>query len=123
MSRIVAAAFALLLALYPIRSSRAADPPPAGGAAPQASTEEAPKSQQIRAVERGAFIEGDVGMNLVVNSIQDRKYGLGALAGLFAGYDILPILSISVGAYAMAASVSRQSNPPMDVQGDLFFII
>lgn len=89
--------------------------------AQQAVAEEPPKVQSIQAVERGAFLETDVGLGLFVNELNDRRYGLSLLTGAFAGYDILPILSLSVGAYAVAASVSRSDSTP-DPKGDLFFI-
>jgi hypothetical protein len=108
--------------------AHAADPPPASAPAPApapapaAAAEEAPKVQAIRAVERGVYVEGDIGMSFIVNKINDRKYGLGILTGVFAGYDFLPILSFSIGAYAMAASISRSSDQPSP-QGDLLFVI
>jgi hypothetical protein len=112
-----AAILALSICLYPL-GAKAADQP----APPAAGAEEAPKVQQIRAVERGAFIETDVGMDLIVNKVNNQSFGLSALAGVFIGYDILPILSFSVGAYAMGASISRDPTV-MGTQGDLLFII
>lgn len=88
---------------------------------PGPSVEEPPRVQAIRAVERGFFLETDVGASLIVNKIHDRQYGLSVLTGLFAGYDILPILSISAGAYGMGASLS--SSDPTATSGDLFFVI
>lgn len=78
-----------------------------------------PKVQEIRAVERGAFIEADVGATLMVNKLNQRSYGLGILTGLFVGYDIAPFLALSVGATAFTAPGNSEDPPP---NGDLLFL-
>lgn len=83
----------------------------------QQVAEAPPKTQDIHAVERGFFVETDVGANLMLLKMDDRSYGLGLTAGLFAGYDILPFVSISVGALALAAPGSSDNA----IKGDLFY--
>lgn len=87
--------------------------------------EEGPKVQQIRAVERGFFLETSGGVGFIVNEINDRKYGLAApVIGLFLGYDILDILNFSVGAKVLAASSRVDPNSPEPApSGDLLFIM
>jgi hypothetical protein len=127
--RVIASTLCLLLFATP-SMVLAADPAPPP-AAPPTSAEEAPKTQQIRAVERGFFLETDAGVSLVVNKFnfndaQGKQYslssGLSVLAGAFAGVDILPILSFSIGAYAMGTSINRDQTINA-AQGDLLFVI
>ncbi|MEQ9495362.1 MAG: adventurous gliding motility protein CglE [Deltaproteobacteria bacterium] len=84
--------------------------------------EDGPKVQQIRAVERGGFVQMDVGLTYLVNKIDDRSYGLGMVVGFFGGYDVLPILNVGVGVTAIAAGVQVDDNTPPPV-GDLLFVI
>lgn len=96
-----------------------------GEARAQEVAEEGPKVQQIQAVERGLFLETSVGVGFVATTINERKYGIAApLVGIFAGYDILEILNLSIGLQTMA--VSENSNPaapdPAPV-GDIFFLM
>lgn len=84
----------------------------------QQVAEAPPKTQDIRAVERGFFLEADVGLNLMVTPLDDRDYGLGLVTGVFAGYDVLPFLSIAVGALGIAAPGSEDNT----LKGDLFFV-
>lgn len=88
----------------------------------QATAEEAPKVQEIRAVERGGFVQTDVGLTYIVNEVDDRRYGLGYLVGVFAGYDVLPILSIGLGVTAIATGVRIDESTPSPA-GDLLFVI
>lgn len=87
-------------------------------AAQQQVTEDQPKSQEIQAVERGFFIEADVGGNLMVTEIDGRTHGFGAHAGLYLGVDVLPILSILAGATAVLAPGSRDNA----LRGDLLYL-
>lgn len=85
----------------------------------QQVAEAPPKTQDIKAVERGFFLETDVGVNLMLTKMEDRAYGLGIHTGVFAGYDILPFLSISAGALGVSAPGSDDNA----IKGDLFFIL
>jgi hypothetical protein len=85
--------------------------------------EDAPKVQEIRAVERGFFIEGQVGLTFFVNKLEDRTYGLSPIVGLFLGYDVLPVLNIAIGASAIAAGVSDDPEKGPQPRSDLFFAI
>jgi hypothetical protein len=94
--------------------------------------EEPPKIQKIQAVERGFFLETDAGISWIVNKLTttdamghgtDHAFGISFLGGAFVGYDILPVLSLAVGAYAMGATVSRDTTITGAPQGDLYFII
>lgn len=76
------------------------------------------KAQRISAVERGFFMSLDVGGNLNLTKLDGRGYGFGLATGLFAGYDITPFISLSVGATALVASGSSD-NP---ISGDLLFL-
>lgn len=87
------------------------------------TTEEPPRVQEIQAVERGFYLEAQGGLGWLVNKIDNRSYGMSLLVGTFAGYDILPILSFQVGAYAFSGSVrvpDERDNPPY---GDLLYLI
>jgi hypothetical protein len=90
----------------------------AGPASAQTVAEGPPKTQDIQAVERGFFLETDVGLNLMLNEMEGRGYGLGINAAFLIGYDILPFLSILAGAVAVAAP-GKDDNP---LRGDLFFL-
>ena len=66
-----------------------------------------PKVQEIQAVERGVFLETDIGMSLMLNSLGNREFRtLGIMTGLYLGYDIAPFLAISLGATAFSAPSS-----------------
>ncbi|MFO0727022.1 MAG: adventurous gliding motility protein CglE [Myxococcota bacterium] len=90
----------------------------ASAAEEQAGGDVPRKAQRIQAVERGFFLSLDFGGNLNLTKLDGRSYGFGVLTGVFAGYDITPFLSISLGATGMVATGSSD-NP---VQGDLMFI-
>lgn len=92
------------------------------GLALAAQQDEGPKVQEIRAVERGAFVESDFGFTFLVNKMEDRSYGLAPVIGLFGGYDVLPILNVGVGVTAIAAGISADENTPPPI-GDLLYVI
>lgn len=94
---------------------------PASSASAQRTVEEPPKLQQVRAVERGLFLETDVGLGIFVTKIANRTYGASLLTGVFAGYDVLPFLSVALGAYVLGAPVSKDANTPTP-RGDLMFV-
>lgn len=97
---------------------------PAAAFAQQPSTsEEPPKVEELRAVEHGFFLKSDVGVAWIVNKMNDRSYGPSILAGVSGGYDVLPILSIGVGAYALSASVNTPEMRDGVVRGDLLYLI
>lgn len=95
---------------------------PALAFAQEKTKEEPGKVQAIKAVEHGLFVETDIGVGMLVNKLNDRSYGLSIMTGVFLGYDILPILSLSVGGTAMVAPVSRD-RMLAGAQGDLLFIM
>lgn len=87
----------------------------------RAQTEEGPKTQEIRAVERGFFFEADGGFSVFVNKIEDRSYGFAPQVGFAFGYDILPIFNLGIGVEAIAAGVSAGPDTPLPA-GDLLFL-
>ncbi|MBI4817530.1 MAG: adventurous gliding motility protein CglE [Deltaproteobacteria bacterium] len=88
-------------------------------ATPSAALAQDPqKAPDIAAVERGAFLESDFGASMIVTGIDGRTFGLGLLTGIFVGYDVLPVLSLSIGAAALVAPGSPDNAP----LGDLLFI-
>lgn len=89
----------------------------------QATTEEPPKIEEVRAVERGAFISSDVGVAWIVNKMNDRGYGPSLAASVAAGYDVLPVLSIALGVHAFSASVNEPDMPDGLSRGDLLFLM
>jgi hypothetical protein len=97
-----------------------------GSTEAQATTEEPRQAEPIRAVERGFFLETDLGLTFLVNKLKDpqnleRRFGLAPVLGLFMGIDILPILSLSIGGIAIAAPVSDAMETPAP-RGDLLFL-
>lgn len=78
-----------------------------------------PKAADIQAVERGFFFALDFGGNIMLNEMDNRSYGFGLLTGLFAGYDITPFISLSLGAAALVAPGSNDNVP----SGDLFYLV
>lgn len=82
--------------------------------------EEGPKVQQIKSVERGLFVQADVGLAFFVNKVNGQSFGLSPLIGAYIGYDVLPILNIGVGVVGIVAGGSPDPDvaPP---KGDLFF--
>lgn len=86
----------------------------------QSESEGPARVQKIQAVERGFFLETDVGASFIVNEVQGRTFGLGFVTGFYLGYDIAPFLSILAGASATSAPSSAPvtGGPP----SDLFFI-
>jgi hypothetical protein len=99
----------------------------AGTAHAQQQAEGPPKVQSIRAVERGGFIETDIGATYIVNKLTingvDHSYGLSLMTGLYFGYDIADVIAISVGATAVAASSDQSINDVMGPTGSLIFLI
>lgn len=93
-----------------------------GGVPAWAQTEsEGPaRVQEIRAVERGFFLETDVGANFIVNEVGGRRFGLGFLTGFYLGYDIAPFLSVLLGANAVSAPSAPDS--PQGLPADIFYI-
>lgn len=99
-----------------------------------AEEEEGPKVQSIQMVERGFFLETDVGVTGFVATLgldtgDDRKYGAATQIGIFAGYDVLPILSVGAGlrAYGLGVSGTLTAAAGADdaaavVQGDLYYL-
>jgi hypothetical protein len=65
--------------------------------------ESQPRTQVIRAVERGFFAEADLGFGYFATDVGDTQVGPGAVIGAYLGYDILPVLNLSVGALAVSA--------------------
>jgi hypothetical protein len=96
---------------------------PAFASAQTATTEEPPKVQEIRAVERGFFLQGDLGVDWLINEVDGRTYSPSFLAGVSAGYDLIPVLSISAGAYAFSASVNAPDEGDTAPAGDLLFLV
>jgi hypothetical protein len=82
--------------------------------------EAAEPAPTIRAVERGLFFEGDVGVGYLFSSMKGRDYGLTFLTGVYLGYDILPMLNVAIGGTFLATSVNEDRSGPMP-QGDLFY--
>ena len=60
-----------------------------------------PAKQKIRPVERGLFVETDIGLTLPVTAVGDRDYALGVEAAIHLGYDVLPMLSLMAGVSAV----------------------
>jgi hypothetical protein len=98
----------------------------------EVATEDGPKVQQIRAVERGFFLETAGGVGFIVTKIKGaddvaRSYEIAApVINLFLGYDILEILNFSIGATILAASSSADrasAQPDPDPVGDLFYLM
>ncbi|MCK6550521.1 adventurous gliding motility protein CglE [Myxococcota bacterium] len=116
MTRVPLQALALLAAALPAIAEAQTTPEGPG------------KVQQIRAVERGGFVEADVGLGMFVKSPGTGDYGLSVVTGVYAGYDVLPVLSISIGALALAAPVQVPSAPlpgggqPGPVARDLLYL-
>lgn len=92
----------------------------AGPVSAQGEAEGPAKVQRVRAVERGFFLETDVGANFIVNEVGGRTFGLGFLTGFHMGYDIMPFLSVLVGASAISAPSAPDS--PQGLPADLFFL-
>lgn len=86
----------------------------------QTETEGPARVQEIRAVERGFFLETDAGASFIVNEVQGRSFGLGFLTGFYLGYDLTPFLSILAGASATSApsAAAETGGAP----NDLFYI-
>jgi hypothetical protein len=113
------------LAILSLTSLLALD---ASTARAQSVAEGPPKVQSIRAVERGGFIETDIGVTYFVSKLTiagvDRSYGLSLMTGLYFGYDLLDVVSISVGATAVAASSDESvADATMGPMGSLLFLI
>ncbi len=88
-----------------------------------------PEATFFQAVERGWFLAADVGMAGFVTEIDGQRYGPGPLLGIYAGYDILPIFNLGLGAMAWAGEVDLGDDPlPIDDAeaapiGDLLYVM
>lgn len=80
-----------------------------------------PRAQEIRAVERGLFVESSLGLAWFISELREERYGLAPALGVFLGYDVASIFNISIGARAAAASGPNDpdTSPP---RGDLFLV-
>ena len=103
------AVVALLLSAVPIR------------AVGQEVAETPPKAGRIAAVERGWFLQADVGVTVFVNELEDRRYAPGPQVGVFLGYDILPVLNIGLGVTFWGGEVEVDDDTPEPI-GDLFYL-
>ncbi len=94
----------------------------AGGAWAQQAPD-GPKTQTIQVVERGVFLESEFGFTAFVATLADapdtREYGAATQIGVFAGYDVLPILSLGLGIRVLATGVSGDLG---SVSGDLYYV-
>jgi len=87
----------------------------------QAEGDEArPRAQVIRAVERGAFAQVELGYSQVVNEVGEVSVGPGASVGAWVGFDVLPVLSLAVGGVAVSAFGTSGEEP--GPSSDLFFV-
>ena len=77
--------------------------------------------QSVNPIERGWFIEADVGVTAFVNKIEDRRYEPGPQVAVIVGYDILPILNIGVGVSLWGGELSIDDSTPRP-WGDLFVL-
>lgn len=77
-----------------------------------------PRSQTIRAVERGFFAEADLGASFIVYSDGEEEYGPGVALDIFFGYDILPVLSLSLGG-TFVTTKNRSGEALEDSDGNL----
>lgn len=95
----------------------------AGVAQAQEAPDDGPKVQTIQVVERGVFLESEFGLTAFVATLSDapdtRKYGAATQIGVFAGYDVLPILSLGLGVRVLATGVSGDLGA---VSGDLYYV-
>jgi hypothetical protein len=93
-----------------------------GSAAGQGTEgDEGPRTQQIRAVERGGFLAADFGLAYLVGGMAGRDYGVAPLVGVTAGYDVSPVFNLSVGVLGAAFGLSADPSTPPP-RGDLFFL-
>lgn len=106
----------------------------------EAGEEEGPKVQTIQMIERGIYLEADFGVTGFVATLADdgdeRSFGAATQVGVFAGYDVLPILSLGLGVRALATGVSgylpvpagSDVDPgalgvdPTRVEGDIYYL-
>ena len=88
----------------------------------QEVAEEPPETQPVRAIERGLFLQADVGVTVFVNELEGRRYDPGPQVGIVLGYDILSVLSLGVGVSLWGVEV--ESQPDVEApHGDLFFVV
>ena len=104
--------FALTLA--PRAVAQAPEPPASQGLG-------GPRIQELRAVERGLFVETAVGFTVFINELEGRRYGVAPTFGAYLGYDLASIFNIGIGARAAAASGPDDPGTPAP-RGDLFFV-
>lgn len=82
----------------------------------QSGVDEGPRAQTIRAVERGVFFEGNFGFSYFATDVGEASVGPGPVLGAYLGFDLLPILNLSLGGTAVAAfSTSDGAVPTSDV--------
>lgn len=92
------------------------------------SEEKGPRSQDIESVERGFFLETDVGLGYMVTKLElpggtKQGYGLLSIVGLYAGFDVLPMLSFSVGAAFMGVSARLADSTAFVPDRDLLYVV
>lgn len=78
------------------------------------ATPEVREQEPIRKVERGVFAVLEGGPSYLVASDAAADYGFGLGLSVHLGYDILPVLNLSVGASALLA---QGTLPPVDGAG------
>ncbi len=90
--------------------------------APAMAQDQGPaKVQEIKAVERGFFMGADFGLSYLIAPDSNSEYGLGTVIGFFMGYDISPVINLSLGVNALAAGGTR-STPQRDYKADLLYL-
>lgn len=104
-----------------IASPASAQSPEPASAGASGRDLEGPRVQEIRAVERGFFVESVFGLTVFVNEIDSRRYSAAPTIGAYLGYDLASIFNIGIGARAAAASGPDDPDTPVP-RGDLFFV-
>jgi len=80
------------------------------------SDETGPRTQVIRAVERGLFVEADFGFGYFATDVGSAQVGPGAIIGAYLGYDVLPVLNLALGGMAVTGfSTSDEPGRSSDV--------
>lgn len=88
------------------------------------SAGDVPQGQKIRRVEpieRGWFVQADVGVTTFVNEIEGRRFGPGPQVGVFLGYDILSVLNLGLGVSLWGGELDVNSDTPRP-RADLFIV-
>lgn len=112
MRRVQAVAFAAIATLAP--PALAADKTP----------ELPPAEQEIRAVERGFFVENDIGLAIVVNKLGNTSFAPSPVIGITAGYDFNPIFSAAIGVLGIpvSATLTTPAEDDLEPSADVFYI-